>query len=71
MNNTSLFSYSTNILVRLLAVNMKNGLTPKIRKFHGRIQNMYLEFIDHPMDLVHRPFREPVHGLALWTTPNF
>ena len=71
MNNTSLFSYSTNILVRLLAVNMKNGLTPKIRKFHGRIQNMYLEFMDHPMDLVHRPFREPVHGLALWTTPNF
>ena len=59
MNNTLLFSYSTNILVRLLAVNIKNGLTPKIRKFHGRIQNMYREFMDHPMDLVHGPFRAP------------
>ena len=67
MNNTLLFSYSTNILVRLLAVNMKNGLTPKIRKFHGRTQNMYREFMDHPMD----PFAHPVHRLALWTTPNF
>ena len=29
MKNTLLFSYSTNILVRLLMVNMKNCLTPK------------------------------------------
>ena len=32
MKNTLLFIYSTNILVRLLTVNMKNCLTPKIRK---------------------------------------
>ena len=32
MKNTLLFTYSTNILVRLLTVNMKNCLTPKIRK---------------------------------------
>ena len=29
MNNSLLFIYSTNILVRLLTTNMKNGLTPK------------------------------------------
>ena len=29
MKNTLLFNYSTNILVRLLTVNMKNCLTPK------------------------------------------
>ena len=29
MKNTLLFRYSTNILVRLLTVNMKNCLTPK------------------------------------------
>ena len=33
MKNTLLFTYSTNILVRLLTVNMNNSLTPKIRKF--------------------------------------
>ena len=34
MKNTLLFTYSTNILVRLLTgrVNMTNSLTPKIRK---------------------------------------
>ena len=32
MNNTLLFTYSTNILISLLTVNMKNFLTPKIRK---------------------------------------
>ena len=32
MKNTLLFICSTNILVRLLTVNMKNCLTPKIRK---------------------------------------
>ena len=32
MKNTLLFTYSTNILVRLLTVNMKKCLTPKIRK---------------------------------------
>ena len=32
MKNTLLFNYSTNILVRLLTVNMKKFLTPKIRK---------------------------------------
>ena len=31
MKNTLLFTYSTNILVRLLTVNIKNFLTPKIR----------------------------------------
>ena len=31
MKNTLLFTYSTNILVRLLKVNMKNFLTPKMR----------------------------------------
>ena len=30
---TLYFTYSTNILVRLLIVNMKNSLTPQIRKF--------------------------------------
>ena len=29
MKNTFLFTYSTNILVRLLPVNMKKSLTPK------------------------------------------
>ena len=32
MKKTLLFTYSTNILVRLLTVNMKKFLTPKIRK---------------------------------------
>ena len=32
MKKTLLFTYSTNILVRLLTGNMKNCLTPKIRK---------------------------------------
>ena len=32
MKNTLLFTYSTNILVRLLTVNMKNCLAPKITK---------------------------------------
>ena len=32
MKNTLLFIYSTNILVRLLTVNMKNCLTPKEQK---------------------------------------
>ena len=32
MKNKLLFTYNTNILLRLLTVNMKNGLTPKIRK---------------------------------------
>ena len=32
MKNTLLFTYSTNILVRFLTINMKNCLTPKIRK---------------------------------------
>ena len=32
MKNTLLFTYSTSILVRLLTVNMKKFLTPKIRK---------------------------------------
>ena len=32
MKNTLLFTYSTNILARLLTVNMKNCLAPKIRK---------------------------------------
>ena len=32
MKNTLLFTYNTNILVRLLTGNMKNCLTPKIRK---------------------------------------
>ena len=30
MKNTLLFTYSTNILVRLLTVNLNNSLTPKI-----------------------------------------
>ena len=36
MKNTSLFTYSTNILVRLLAVNVKNFFTPKIPKINVR-----------------------------------
>ena len=32
MKNTLLFTYSTNILIRLLTVNMNSSLTPKIRK---------------------------------------
>ena len=32
VKNSLLFTYSTNILVRLLTVNLKNYLTPKIRK---------------------------------------
>ena len=32
MKNTLLFTYRTNILVRLLTLNMKNFYTPKIRK---------------------------------------
>ena len=32
MKNTLLFTYSTSILLRLLTVNMKNCLTPKLRK---------------------------------------
>ena len=32
MKNTLLFTDSTNILVRLLTANMKNCLTPKIKK---------------------------------------
>ena len=32
MKNTLLFIYSTNIPVRLLTMNMKNCLTPKIQK---------------------------------------
>ena len=32
MKNTLLFIYNTNILVRLLTVNMKNYLTPKKQK---------------------------------------
>ena len=32
MKNTLLFTYCTNILVRLLTVNMNNSLNPKIRK---------------------------------------
>ena len=32
MKNTLLLTYSANILVRLLTVNMKNCPTPKIRK---------------------------------------
>ena len=32
MKNTLLFTYSTNILVRLLTVNVKKFLNPKIRK---------------------------------------
>ena len=32
MKNTLRLTYGANILVRLLTVNMKNCLTPKIRK---------------------------------------
>ena len=32
MKNTVLLTYSANIMVRLVTVNMKNCLTPKIRK---------------------------------------
>ena len=31
VKNTLLFIYSTNILVRLLTINMKNCLTPNVR----------------------------------------
>ena len=43
--NTQLFTYSTDILVRLITANMKNCLTPKIRKcatpfFSNSIENV-------------------------------
>ena len=37
MKNTLIFTYSTNILVRLLTVNMKNCLTPKNPKISDSI----------------------------------
>ena len=33
MKNTLLFTYSTNILIGLLTVNINSSLTPKIRKY--------------------------------------
>ena len=41
MKNTLLFTYSTNILVRLLTVNMKNFSAPKIRKCATPFQYLY------------------------------
>ena len=38
MKDTSLFIYSTNILVRLLTINVKNCLTPKNPKMCDPIQ---------------------------------
>ena len=38
MKNTLLFTYGTNILVRLLTVNMNNSLTPKNPKMCDPIQ---------------------------------
>ena len=39
MKNTLIFTYGTNILVRLLTVNMQNCLTPKNPKFEKKIRN--------------------------------
>ena len=47
MKNTLLFSYSTNILVRLLTVNMKKCLTPKIRKMCDPILITLLKMRPH------------------------
>ena len=47
MKNTLLFTYSTNILVRLLTVNMKKFLTPKIRKMCDPILVTLLKMRPH------------------------
>ena len=47
MKNTLLFIYSTNILVRLLTVNMKNCLTPKNQKMRDPILVTLLKMRPH------------------------
>ena len=47
MKNTLLFTYSTNILVRLLTVNMKNCLTPKTPKMCDPILVTLLKMRPH------------------------
>ena len=47
MKNTLLFIYSTNILVRLLTVNMKNCLTPKNQKMPDPILVTLLKMRPH------------------------
>ena len=47
MKNTLLFTYSTNILVRLLTVNMKNCLTPKNPKMCDPILVTLLKMRPH------------------------
>ena len=47
MKNTLLFTYSTDILVRLLTLNMKNFLTPKIPKMCDPILVTLLKMRPH------------------------
>ena len=47
MTNTLIFTYSTNILVRLLTVNMKNRLTPKNPKMCDPILVTLLKMRPH------------------------
>ena len=47
MKNTLLFTYRTNILVRLLTVNMKKFLTPKISKMCDPIIATLLKMRPH------------------------
>ena len=47
MTNTLIFTYSTNILVRLLTVNMKNRLTPKNPKMSDTILVTLLKMRPH------------------------
>ena len=47
MKNTLLFTYSTNILVRLLTVNMKNCLSPKNPKICNPILVTLLKIRPH------------------------
>ena len=56
MKNTLLFICSTNILVRLLTVNMKNCLTPKNPKMCDPIiVNPAVKTRPHPQAHLHRP----------------
>ena len=56
MKNTFLFVYSTNILVHLLTVNMKNCLIPKNQKMCDRILvNPVVKMRPHPATYPHQP----------------
>ena len=52
------FIYSTNILVRLLTVNMENCLTPKNQKMASDLQ-AFLVFSQHPTGIT--PVITPVN----------